>query len=92
MKRFISAALIAISAIMMAGCGQKVEVPPAHVGKIMTKNGYQEGTIGTSKFRLDPCFTYCDKLVTLDQSDKTKAEPLTILRQQANEPYSLRQD
>lgn len=79
MKRFISAALIAISTIMMAGCGQKVEVPPAHVGKIMTKNGYQEGTIGTSKFRLDPCFTYCDKLVTLDQSDKTKAEPLTIL-------------
>lgn len=79
MKRFISAALIAISAIMMASCGQKVEVPPAHVGKIMTKNGYQEGTIGTSKFRLDPCFTYCDKLVTLDQSDKTKAEPLTIL-------------
>lgn len=78
MKRFITGFLIAATAVL-AGCGQKVEVPPAHVGKVMTKNGYQEGTIGTSKFRLDPCWAYCDKLVVLDQSDKTKAEPLTIL-------------
>ena len=78
MKRFITGFLIA-AAVVLAGCGQKVEVPPAHVGKVMTKNGYQEGTIGTSKFRLDPCWAYCDKLVVLDQSDKTKAEPLAIL-------------
>lgn len=52
MKRFITGFLIA-AAVVLAGCGQKVEVPPAHVGKVMTKNGYQEGTIGTSKFRLD---------------------------------------
>lgn len=78
MKRFITGFLIA-AAVVLTGCGQKVEVPPAHVGKVMTKNGYQEGTIGTSKFRLDPCWAYCDKLVVLDQSDKTKAEPLTIL-------------
>lgn len=62
----------------LAACGAKVEVPPAHVGKIMTKDGYQEGTIPTSKFRLAPCLAYCDNLVLLDVSDKTKREPLTI--------------
>ena len=34
-------ALIAASVALLAACGQRVEVPPAHVGKIMTKDGYQ---------------------------------------------------
>jgi len=32
--------LLLLSIALMAGCGQRVEVPPAHVGKIMTKDGY----------------------------------------------------
>jgi predicted small lipoprotein YifL len=40
------------AAFVLGACGQKVEVPPAHVGKIMTKDGYQESLIPTSKFRL----------------------------------------
>ena len=64
--------------VVLAGCGQKVEVPPAHVGKIMTKDGYQEQLIPTSKFRLSPCWAYCDRLVLLDVSDKAYQESLSI--------------
>lgn len=63
---------------LLAGCGRSVEIPPAHVGKIMTKDGYRDNTIGTSKFRLDACVTYCDKLVTLDVSDKSTVETMSI--------------
>ncbi len=35
---------ILATAAFLAACGQKVEVPPAHLGKIMTKDGYQEAT------------------------------------------------
>lgn len=62
----------------LAGCGQKVEVPPAHIGKIMTKDGYQENVIPTSKFRLSQCWAYCDRLVLLDVSDKAFHESMLI--------------
>ena len=71
---------IAATTIALAGCGQRVEVPPAHIGKIMTNKGYQEGFISTSKFRLDTCWagTACDKLVLLDASDKSKTESIDV--------------
>lgn len=75
LKKLIAVPFIVM---MLSACGSKVEVPPAHVGKIMTKNGYQEDVIPTSKFRLDPCWAYCDRLVLLDTSDKTKVETLKI--------------
>ena len=65
-------------ALGLAACGNSVEVPPAHVGKIMTKDGYQENLIPTSKFRLDKCWWYCDRLVLLDVSDKAYQEQLNI--------------
>ena len=65
-------------ALAISACGAKVEVPPAQVGKIMGKDGYQEGIIPTSKFRLAPCWAYCDRLVLLDVSDKSYTEPLSI--------------
>ena len=75
----IKRALIALSLIVgLAACGERVEVPPAHVGKIMTKDGYQENTIPTSKFRLPWCWTYCDKLVLLNASDQAVSEELTV--------------
>ena len=75
-----------IKAILVAGlmtmaltaCGSRVEVPPAHVGKVMTKDGYQENLVPPSKFRLPVCFAYCDRLILLDTSDKTVQEPLEI--------------
>lgn len=78
MNRF-NKTLAALSlALALTACGKKVEVPPAHVGKVMTKDGYQAGTVASSKFRLPPCIQWCDKLVILNTSDQAKEEPLTI--------------
>jgi hypothetical protein len=78
MQNLIKISLMVIGLMFLSACGQRVEIPPAHVGKIMTKDGYQEAVIGTSKFRLAPCWAYCDKLVVLDVSDKARIEPLSI--------------
>lgn len=64
--------------LALVGCGQRVEVPPAHIGKIMTKDGYQPNMITTSKFRLPWCWVYCDKLVLLNASDQAVSENLTV--------------
>lgn len=80
MKRFMSIVFAAVMAMSLTACGQRVEVGPAQIGKIMTDKGYQEGFIPTSKFRLDTCFagTACDKLVILDVSDRSKAENIEV--------------
>lgn len=75
MKKVI---LVALMALTLMGCGFKVEVPPAHVGKILTKNGYAPETIPPSKFRLQACWAYCDKLTTLEVSDTRLMEKLTV--------------
>lgn len=77
MKRLMTIGLLA-SAAMLTACGQRVEVPPASLGKIMTKDGYREGTIPSSTFRLDWCWSYCDRLVLLDTSDRAASETMTI--------------
>lgn len=73
--------VLAVSA-MLTGCGwvigEKVEVPPAHVGKIMGKDGYKEGTISTSKFRLDGCIAWCDKLIVMNVADFTISERMEV--------------
>lgn len=74
----IKFAALALAASLMVGCGAKVEVPPGHVAKIMTKDGYREGLIPTSKLRLDYCMNYCDRLVIMDNTDKSYVEPMTI--------------
>lgn len=76
---------VVVGAVMLlglTGCGQMVEVGPTEIGKIMTKDGYQEGVIGTSKFRMPACYTYCDKLVKLEVADKQISETLTIFMPQ----------
>ncbi len=74
----VKAVVILLAAMILAGCGARVEVPPAHVGKILTKNGYAPETISPSKFRLPPCLAYCDKLVVLQASDVGLAETMTV--------------
>ncbi|WCO82089.1 band 7 protein [Pseudomonas phage vB_PpS_SYP] len=81
MRKFgmvVKAAALAMAATLMVGCGEKVEVPPGFVGKIMTKDGYQEGMIPTSKLRLPICMNYCDRMVVLDATDKSFIEPMKI--------------
>lgn len=78
MKKFVNS-FIAVGVVgLLTACGQKVEIPPAHVGKIMGQHGYEETIIPTSKFRLDKCWGYCDRLVTLDIADKAYKEDLNI--------------
>lgn len=77
-RNIMKIAAIALAGSLMVGCGERVEVPPGFVGKIMTKDGYQEGVISTSKFRLPACLTYCDRLVLMDNTDKSYVEPMEI--------------
>ncbi len=77
-KNLIGGLMLGLAALVLTGCGERVEVPPAHVGKIMTKDGYQDNLIPTSKLRLPFCWTYCDRMVLLDVSDKSYVEPMTI--------------
>ena len=78
----------AMGAMMMAlsGCiwGEKVEVPPASVGMVMGKNGYQGDLIPPSRFRLPVCFLNCDKLVVLEAGDAGMVEQMTVLMPQDN--------
>lgn len=76
----IFAITILLMTTLLSGCfwGEKVEVPPATVGKIMTKNGYNEGIITTSKFRLDKCWAYCDALVLLSIADQSFNERMEL--------------
>jgi len=76
--KLTTTSLILASAFALGACGTKVEVPAAHVAKIMTKDGYKPDTIGTSKFRLDQCWAYCDKLVLLDASDQAVSEKMEL--------------
>lgn len=87
-----TAAIILATTLGLAACGQTVEVPPAHVAKIMTKDGYKADTIGTSKFRLDWCWAYCDKLVLLDSSDQAVTEKMELFMPQdkLNMTYDIR--
>jgi len=78
MKKLLKLVGVAAVALMITACGERVEVPPAHVGKVMTKDGYQDTVIPSSKFRLPACLMYCDRLVLLDVADKAYNEDLTI--------------
>ena len=76
--KFKYTVLAVAAAALLTACGQRVEVPPAHVGKVMTKDGYQENLIPTSKLRLPPCLMNCDRMVLLDIADKAYKEELNI--------------
>lgn len=77
-RNMMKAAALALAATMMVGCGEKVEIPPGFVGKMLTKDGYQEGLIPTSNPRLPFCVNYCDRMVIMDNTDKSYVEPMEI--------------
>ena len=78
MKSIAKITAAAFAMVMLTACGARVEVPPAHVGKVLTKNGYAPETIPPSKFRLPWCVTYCDKLVVLQANDSGFQENMQI--------------
>ena len=69
MKSFMKIASIGFLTLFLAGCGESVQVPPAYVGKILSKDGFQPGLINPSQFRLPICFRYCDRLIVVESSD-----------------------
>lgn len=71
--------MVAFAAMLaLTGCGQRVEVGSGEVAKISGKNGYRDGVIHTSRFRLDPCIAYCDNLVVLDASDSFRTIDMSV--------------
>jgi len=78
--------LIPVGMILsLSGCvGERVEVPPASVGMILGKNGYQGDLIPPSRFRLPFCWVNCDKLVVVEASDVGMKEEMTVLMPQDN--------
>jgi len=74
--------LCAVMAMMMffVACGQKVEVPPAHVGKRSTANGLQEKVIPPSKFRLAYVWPgqVGDSLILCQASDYPAKEQMKV--------------
>ena len=78
MKNLTLLMALLLGSCCLIGCGERVQVPPAHVGKILTKNGYAPESVSPSKFRLQACFAYCDKLVLLEASDQGFLEQIQI--------------
>lgn len=86
MKNYYKVAMLVTITLVYAlslGCyGERVEVPPAHVGKVLGTAGYQGETIPPSIFRLDSCWAIgavCDKLVLLEASDVPFEETIEIM-------------
>lgn len=91
MKRLMTTLALA-SLTALAACGESVEVPPAHKGKVLTKNGYAPETVTPSKFRLEPCWAYCDKLVLTQTGDEGMKETFRLFmpRDQLNMSFDVR--
>lgn len=79
MKKIIPVILlIAAIPFALALFGTAVEIPPAHVGKLSTKNGLQQGIIPPSKIRLSNLCITCDNLILAEASDYPMRESLII--------------
>lgn len=68
----------AFSSLVVAGCGPKVQLPPAHVGKVLTSDGYQEGLKNPSSFRLPFEWVTDPKLVIAEVSDAAIEEEMVV--------------
>ncbi len=61
--------------LFLSGCfwGERVTVPPAYEGKVLSSVGYLPDTYPPSSFRLATCWlpgSVCEKLILIDKSDK----------------------
>jgi hypothetical protein len=92
MKKFGIIAAVVAMGIGLSACGEMVEVPPAHAGKIMTKEGLQPEVYPPSKFRLPVCVAFCDKLYVVETSDKSYQETFSVFmpKDQLNMSFDVR--
>lgn len=66
--RALSAILLVAATMTFVSCGQRVEVPTAHIGKIKTAEGLEEGLKYPSSFRLPPSIASKNELVLVETS------------------------
>ncbi|PID83361.1 hypothetical protein CSB11_01040 [Candidatus Campbellbacteria bacterium] len=78
LKNFLTLSFLAVTAFGLTGCGKVVEIPPAHVGKLSTPNGLQEGVIPPSKIRLSNLCITCDSIILAEASDYPISDSLKI--------------
>ena len=83
MKKLLLGASVTM-ALLLSGCGEKVEVPPASVGMVLGPDGYTGDLIPPSRFRLDPCLMLCDKLVVVVAGDMGAKETMDVLMPKDN--------
>lgn len=72
MRKMKIPAMMLVGAMALSACnpwGERVEVPPASVGMVLSANGYQGDVIPPSRFRLESCFRLCPKLVVIEAGD-----------------------
>jgi hypothetical protein len=80
MLKYFKLAVIMCVLFAVVGCGPRVEVPTAHVGKRSTTSGLQEGIIQPSKFRLQFQWpgTTGDSLILVEAADYPAIEKMQI--------------
>jgi len=76
MKKISSLVMVLLLSIGMVGCGYE-QIPPAHMGKIMDTNGYQQDIIPPSRVYVG----WKEELVLLETGTKTKAERMNVIMQ-----------
>jgi regulator of protease activity HflC (stomatin/prohibitin superfamily) len=86
MRIFTKLTGMMVIAAALGGCilGEKVEIPPASVGMVLGKNGFQGDIIPPSRFRLPVCLSQCDKLVVIEAGDTGMTESMSVLIAQDN--------
>ncbi|MEK7585253.1 MAG: SPFH domain-containing protein [Patescibacteria group bacterium] len=60
------------------GCGETVEVPPAHIGKLSTSSGLQKGVIQPGRLRLDLKWGMYQTLVLIEAADCGVKETMEV--------------
>jgi len=78
MKKCITLLMAILLIGVMPGCGTRVEVPPAHVGKIKTANGIEKQIYKPSSFRLPYSPFVKNQLIIVETSHFAVNEPMEI--------------
>lgn len=83
MNKLFKIGLSTLMCVVLAACGTQVEVQPAERGKVLTSNGFQEGVIPPSRFKMNAmCFRNCDRLYLVPVSDNAVTESMKLLMPQ----------
>lgn len=92
MKKVYVTLVLIFSLGFLSACGDYVEIPPAHVGKLSTASGLSEGIIQPGQEWLSSFCWVCDKLIILEAGDFPIEEPLEVFMPSGNDRLNLKVD